>query len=209
MRARALLGLALVAFSFGCSALDAATVGGGDAGGESSVGGAGGSGGEGAGAPTKAELYACDEAEFGDVIPLGGPGYDPVTGIIGEPQAEYVVHATMLYWKAEKTEEFYDLAVELIQQLDETEGLLAYALGTDEVCGAARSIGIWRSEEDMYAFVTSGAHAKAMGLTNELSWSGKATHYTVSADDLDELTWDTQRAALDDVEPSEVYTGAQ
>ncbi|MBL8743012.1 MAG: hypothetical protein JNK04_18010, partial [Myxococcales bacterium] len=144
-------------------------------------------------------------AAFGDVIPLGGPGYDPLEGIIGDPQAEYVVHATMLYWKAEKTEEFYDLAVALIAQLNQTEGLLAYALGTDEVCGAARSIGIWRSEEDMYAFVTSGAHAKAMGLTDELSWSGKATHYTLPATALATVGWDQQRAALADVEPSGYY----
>lgn len=126
-----------------------------------------------------------------------------MNGIIGEPQAEYVVHDSMLYWKLDKTEELYDMAAEVIGQLNETEGLLAYAIGTDEVCGAARSFGIWRSEEDMYAFVTSGAHAKAMGLTNDLTWSGKVTHYNVAAADLDKLDWETHRAALEEVEPSE------
>jgi quinol monooxygenase YgiN len=196
----------LATLAIGCGD---STGGGGDAGGSSPGGAnAGGAGGAAPSGPSEAELYGCDEVGFGDVIELGGPGYNPVDGIIGEPQAEYVVHATMLYWKADQQEAFYDLAVELIAQLNETEGLLAYALGTDETCRTARSIGIWRSEEDLYAFVTTGAHAKAMGLTNELSWSGKATHYSVAAGELDTVDWESQRVALEDVEPSAIYNDA-
>lgn len=154
---------------------------------------------EGGASAAYAELFACDEAAFGDVKPLSGPGYDPETGIVGEPQSEYVVHATMLYWRQEETEDFYAMAADVMAQLGSAEGLLAYAIGTDEVCGAARSMGIWRSEEDMYAFVTSGAHAKAMGMTTELASTGKVTHWTMRADELATLDWDLQRAALEDV----------
>lgn len=59
--------------AIGCGESSSFADGGSDAGGGSSAGGDG----VGAGAPSAAELYGCDEAEFGDVISLGGPGYDP------------------------------------------------------------------------------------------------------------------------------------
>ena len=48
-----------------------------------------------------------------------------------------------------------------------------------------------------------------MHKANSCSWSGKATHFTVPAAELDQVDWDQQRAALEEIEPSEIYEEAQ
>jgi hypothetical protein len=61
----------------------------------------------------------------------------------------------------------------------------------------------------MYAFVLSGAHAEAMGMTLDLSDTGRSTHWDATPEELDTLDWTVANAKLDDVERSEIYQGQQ
>jgi heme-degrading monooxygenase HmoA len=168
-----------------------------------SGGGNGGAAGDGGNGGTNYdELFACEENEFSIDKPVTGPGFDPAQGgIIGEPQDTYVVHATQIYPIPGKETEFLAVAGPVIAQLNETEGLLAFGLGRDNGCGVSRTMGIWESEEAMYAFVGSGAHAVAMTQSYDVGLTGKTTHWEVTAEELDTLDWDTGRAKLDEIEP--------
>ncbi|MBL8740369.1 MAG: antibiotic biosynthesis monooxygenase [Myxococcales bacterium] len=176
---------------------DSSSSGGGAAGGA----GEGGSGG--AGDPYAA-MYACEETNFA-AQPLSGPGYDAETGFVGEPQATYIASTTQIYVAPEKQKAFLDASIDVIGQLADTPGLVAFSVGGDTECQVNRTMSIWESEDAMYAFVTSGAHAVAMGQLTELSLTGKTTHWTTTPEEIEAQTWDTVRAKLAEEDPSELY----
>lgn len=177
---------------------DSSSSGGGAAGGA----GEGGSGG--AGDPYAA-MYACEETNFAEAQPLSGPGYDAETGFVGEPQATYIASTTQIYVAPEKQKAFLDASIDVIGQLADTPGLVAFSVGGDTECQVNRTMSIWESEDAMYAFVTSGAHAVAMGQLTELSLTGKTTHWTTTPEEIEAQTWDTVRAKLAEEDPSELY----
>jgi hypothetical protein len=151
------------------------------------------------------DFYACEEVMFG-AAPLAGPLWDADKGgIQGTLQAEYVVHTTQIYIKPESAQQFQELATEVIVAAQGIDGLVAISVGSDPGCGVARTMGIWASEESMYALVATEAHAKAMGMTQALSYTGKVAHWKVSAEEANAVSWDVVRAKLVDVEPSPVY----
>lgn len=173
-----------------------------DAANDEGAGATGGAGDGGAGGPADySALYACEEVQFGEAKPLSGPGYDPMTGFVGTPQSSYVVHATQIYLRPEHYDEFYGLAGKVVAQLASTEGLVAFTIGSDDACGVARTMGVWSSEEALYAFVGSGAHAEAMAKTSALTFTGRTTHWDATPEDVEALTWDVARAKLEDVDP--------
>jgi len=172
------------------------------AGGEGGAGGAAtGNGGAGGAADDDpyAELYACEETSF-QAQPLSGPGYDAATGFVGTPKSSYVVHTTQIYIRPEKQGEFFQTAGKVAAQLGTTAGLVAFTVGTDSDCGVARTLGVWESEEAMYAFVGSGAHAEAMAKTASLSFSGRTTHWDATPEEVQALTWDDARGKLAEAE---------
>jgi hypothetical protein len=57
----------------------------------------------------------------------------------------------------------------------------------------------------MYAFVVSGAHGEAVGMTLDLSYTGKSTHWWATADELGSLDWELARAKLDEVDVHPIY----
>jgi heme-degrading monooxygenase HmoA len=176
--------------------------------GESSSGAGGeaaGAGGEGGAAPDYSTLYTCEELVFAEAKELSGPGYDPTNGFVGTPQASYVVHATQIYYRPEGETEFFQLAGKVAAQLAQTEGLVAFSLGTDDTCGVARTMGVWASEEALYAFVGSGAHAEAMAKTSDITFSGRTTHWDATPEEVEALTWDVARDKLEDIEPLDFY----
>ena len=152
-----------------------------------------------------AELYNCDETMFG-ASPLAGPGYDPGKGGIQGPlQASYVLHTTQIYIKPEAGALFGELAQAVAEEAGKTPGLIAFSVGSDNGCGVARTMGIWASEEAMYKLVTSEAHTKAMGMSLDLSYTGRVTHWSATADEANVYTWDVARAKIADVAPSAIY----
>lgn len=157
-------------------------------------------------APTPAELFACDTGQFAISKPLVGPGFDPAKGgVLGEPQPTYVVHATQLFLRPDRLAEFQAIADPVSAQLDQTEGLLAYSYAGDTGCYEAATLGIWASEAALYKFVGSGAHAAAMGQASDVGFTGRLTHWTVTADELAAIDWPAARARLARVEPSAVF----
>lgn len=148
------------------------------------------------------ELFLCVETDFEDDIALGGPGFDPETGLTGEPQEAYLVATTQIYLRADKLDEFGSLAGAVLETLGGSEGMLAFGIGSSQTCGLARTLSIWSSEEAMLSFVMSDAHASAMVQAPEISFTGRTTHWEATADELLELDWDVARAKLEDVSAS-------
>ncbi len=195
VRAGLLLG-ALVATACGD---DSSGVGGGAAGG-AGQGGQGGDAGD-----AYAAMYDCQENNFVETKPLSGPGYDPETGFVGEPQATYFAATTQIYVAADAQEAFISASGPVIQQILKTPGLVAWTVGGDTDCQVNRTMTIWESEDAMYSFVTSGAHAEVMGQVTELSLTGKTVHWVITPEEIETQTWDTVRAKLDLEDPSELY----
>ena len=148
-----------------------------------------------------ADLFLCEESDFEDDIPLGGPGFDPETGILGTPQATYLVATTQIYVRPEKVAAFFTAAGDVLETLGASEGMLAFGIGSSEACGDSRTLSIWSSEEAMLSFVASDAHASAMMRATELGFTGRTTHWEATAEELMELDWDVARAKVADVEP--------
>lgn len=164
-------------------------------GGASSTGGSGG--------PDLAELYACEEPDLAIVQPLVGPGFDPETGALLEPVAdEYVVSTTQILPKAdsESQQAFFELSDGVIAQLMQSQGFLGFSLAAEPTCGFARTLTVWESEEAMYAFVSTGAHAEAMGQTFAVGVTGRVTSWTAPAEDVPP-SWEDAIAKIAEVEP--------
>ena len=152
-------------------------------------------------------LYGCDEAGYQTVRPLAEPSFDAEqSGFLVEPtQSTYLVHTTQIYVPSDKDGEFLKLFGDIAAQLDGLDGVVAWSAGSDDACGVYRTLGIWESEEAMYAFVGSGAHAVAMSRTTEVSLSGRVTHWEATVEELEQLDYDVARAKLESVEPSPLY----
>lgn len=176
------------------------------------TGTAGSSSSTGTGEPTSstgdvdpAQLYKCKEEMFG-ASPFAGPLWDAEKGgIQGALQGSYVLHTTQIYLRPENAAMFGELAQAVGAAAAQTEGLIAFSAGSDAGCGVARTMGIWASEEAMYKLVNSEAHSKAMAATLEVSYTGRVTHWTATAEEANAYTWDVARAKIADVAPSGLY----
>lgn len=202
-----LLLTASIAPGCGDSESSSSTGGSGGTGGAASSSTTGGSGGTGAGGASVEAFYACEELEFAEARPLSGMNFDASEGgFLTEPtQSTFVAHTTQIYMKPEGEAEFLMLSGQLFGVLGDTPGLVAWTVGTDEGCGVARTMGIWESEEALYAFVASDLHAQAMSRTTALSFTGRTMHFDVTKEEAEALTWDVMREKLEDVEPSPLY----
>ena len=190
--------LALGAGQAACSD-DAASDGGGGSGADP------GDGGSGAGVDVQA-YYACDETDFTPFGPMNGPGFDPDTGAFLDPHPEgYVIHTTQLIVKPEANDEALQLSGAVFAQLQTTPGFLGVAVAGSTACSNLRTLGVWESEEAMYAMVGQGAHAQAMARTTAISVTGRVTHWDATAADVEALDWDVAKAKIDAIEPSPIY----
>ena len=154
------------------------------------------------GGPDVAALYGCEEVEF-MAYPLAGPLFDASKGGIQGPlQADYVLHTTQIYIKPGSEQTFGELAAQVSEEASKTEGLIAFTAGSDDGCGVARTMGIWTSEEAMYELVGSAVHVKAMGMTADLSYTGRVTHWSATADEANTFSWAVARAKLETIEPA-------
>ena len=149
-------------------------------------------------------LYECVDDEIQDVGPFAGPGFHPQDGLLDPVQDTYIVATTQLLVKEEEQMTFLQLSSEVGAQLEETEGFVGFSLAVEPTCGFYRTVSVWRSEADMYRFVATGAHAKAMGQTGVIAVTGKTTSWEIPAEQLP-LTWDVARARLAEVEPVATY----
>ena len=102
---------------------------------------------------------------FKRVGQFAGPGYDPQNGPLDPVQETYIVATTQILVKPEEQMNFLQLTSEVAEQLAGAEGFVGHTLAIEPNCGFYRTMSVWRSEADMYRFVATGAHAKAMGQT--------------------------------------------
>jgi hypothetical protein len=145
-------------------------------------------------------LYDCVDPMITEARPLVGPGYDPAMGGLVDPQETYIVSATQILVRPEKQQDFFEVAGQVSAELDETEGMVAYALAIEPTCGFSRTISVYRSQESMIGFVASEAHSIAIQRSDELGITGKVTHWEMSADEFPP-TWDDAREHLAEISP--------
>jgi hypothetical protein len=128
-----------------------------------------------------------------DATPFMGPGVDPATGeLTMEAGSSFVVSST--YGVPERgadgvpTQRYLEIFSAIQEQLGVQPGLVALKLASSESCGSGRTLAIWKSEDEMYDFVTSDAHLAAMKEANELLKPGfGVTHW--SATSAEQTSW--------------------
>ncbi len=124
------------------------------------------------------------DLELADPI---GPAVDPKSGkVVLSPGQPVIVSSTYGVPKpgpngAPFSDRYKQIFVGIEQQLAGQPGLLALQLGNSKRCASGRTLAVWRSEEEMYDFVTSRAHLDAMREANDLLQPGYAvTHWEAS-----------------------------
>jgi hypothetical protein len=153
-----------------------------------------------------AALLACRGEAFSVAKPLESERYQPEQGGLVDPvQARYVVHTTQIVVRPEQQKPFFELVAGVIVDLQSAEGLIAYGLAGDDVCGDNRTVGIWESEEAMYRFVMMPGHTRAMGQTGDVSEAARVAHWEATVDEVNALSWDVAMDAIEKVAPSPLY----
>ncbi|MCA2976774.1 MAG: hypothetical protein INH41_28425 [Myxococcaceae bacterium] len=137
---------------------------------------------------TKAQL----EADGRDSAPLAAL-----------PPGQYVVSTTYLRLPLRRSAlaRFSELTAPMEDELRANAGLVRVTTRLATSCNTARTLTVWRTEADMYRFVGSPAHARAMAATPEVSRGGSVTtHWSASEA---EATWQvaTRKLAEDDDGP--------
>ena len=148
------------------------------------------------------ELYDCVEPNLA-ASPLMGPGYNPEMGLLDPVADSYVAHTTQIYVREDdpSAAEFDEHVNTIVEELMQSEGLIAYSLGGDPTCGFARTLGVWRDEESMLAFAFSDAHVAAMVVASSLALTDRVTHWDITADDLPDL-WTQALEQIEGIQPN-------
>ncbi|HTN92648.1 MAG TPA: hypothetical protein VL242_53635 [Sorangium sp.] len=120
--------------------------------------------------------------------PLSGPGVDPETGKLRPPPegSSYTISATFgVPLPGDAAREKYMQYFGAIQaQLASQPGLVAIQLAQSQSCGSGRTLAVWASTDEMYAFVMSPAHLAAMDAVSELIEPNYAvTHWEAASTD--------------------------
>ena len=100
---------------------------------------------------------------------LAGPGVDPATGELTPRTEGFVVSSTYLRIRPTGQMRFGQLIEPVVGSMMTSPGLLAFALGSSEECGTARTMTVWEDEASMMAFVVGPAHAAAVSAIAEVS----------------------------------------
>lgn len=153
-------------------------------------------------APETPARTDCLEDDF-EGMPLMGPGFTD-GAYTGPTDAPLVASSTVIYLLpgAEAGARFEALMEDIRVTLPASDGLVGFALGGSQRCGAYRTLTLWRDMSSMMGFVGSDAHIAAMSATPEVADVGTRTvHWTLDPAS-EALTWDLgkQRAAgADDI----------
>jgi hypothetical protein len=154
-------------------------------------------------------VTACGPMEDPDALPpvdeaactkerLEADGRDS-TALEALPPGRYVVSTTYLRLPHRKSalQRFSSLTAPMEDELRANPGLVRVTTRLASSCNTARTLTVWRSETDMYRFVGSPSHARAMAAVTEVSRGNSVTtHWSASEA---EATWEvaTQKLAAD------------
>lgn len=115
------------------------------------------------------------------------------------PPGRYVVSTTYLRLPHRKSalQRFSSLTQPMEDELRANPGLVRVTTRLASSCNTARTLSVWKTEADMYRFVASGSHAKAMAAVTEVSRGGSVTTHWSGTEA--EATWEqaTRRLAAD------------
>jgi len=138
-------------------------------------------------------LSACGPMEM-----MTADGVDS-TVIEALPAGQYIVSTTYLRLPHTRSalKRFRELTNPMEEDLRANVGLARVTTRLASSCNTARTMSAWKSEVDMYRFVASPSHAKAMAAVRELSRGNSVTtHWSADASG---ATWEkaTQMLAAD------------
>jgi hypothetical protein len=136
--------------------------------------------------PDADALPAVDEAAcHKETLEADGVDSNELTTL---PPGSYVITTTYLRLKHSKATlaRFQALTNPMTEELAANPGLVRVTTRLSSACNTARTLSVWKSELEMYRFVTGPSHAKAMAAVTDLSrggsvtthWSGDATGAT-------------------------------
>jgi heme-degrading monooxygenase HmoA len=93
------------------------------------------------------------------------------------PTGRYVVSTTYLRLPHKKSalKRFSELVAPMDADLRANPGVVRVTTRLSTACNTARTLTVWKSEADMYRFVASPSHAKAMGAVSEVSRGNSVT----------------------------------
>lgn len=121
------------------------------------------------------------------------------------PAGQYVVSTTYLRLPLRRSAvaRFSELSVPMEDELRANTGLVRATTRVSGSCNTARTLSVWKSEADMYRFVGSPAHARAMAAVAEVSRGGSVTtHWNASEA---EATWQVATRKLAEDTDGPVY----
>ncbi|AUX47314.1 uncharacterized protein SOCE26_088320 [Sorangium cellulosum] len=127
------------------------------------------------------------ESDLVEGLELSGPGVDPQTKQVRA--GSYVMASTYLAMRPGLDHgEALGVAGPVVEAVMTAKGAVAVMASQSADCAALRTLSVWESEEDMFAFVMGPAHVEAMSHTSELS---RGTSNTVSWEGTEEdVTWE-------------------
>ncbi|MCA2976988.1 MAG: hypothetical protein INH41_07560 [Myxococcaceae bacterium] len=121
------------------------------------------------------------------------------------PKGQYVVGTTYLRLPLSRraVDRFRQLSQAMEADLRANPGLLRVVTRTAGSCNTARTLSVWKTEADMYRFVGSASHARAMAAVGEVSRGGSVTtHWNASET---EATWEIATRKLAEDNDGPVY----
>jgi hypothetical protein len=121
------------------------------------------------------------------------------------PAGQYVVSTTYLRLPLRRSAvaRFSELSAPKEDELRANPGLVRATTRVSGSCNTARTLSVWKSEADMYRFVGSPAHARAMAAVAEVSRGGSVTtHWDASEAD---ATWQVATRKLAEDTDGPVY----
>lgn len=146
---------------------------------------------------TADDLPAVDEAACTKDA-LEADGVDS-TRMEALPAGQYLVSTTYLRLPHKKSalKRFSELTAPMDGDLRANPGLVRVTTRLSSSCNTARTLSVWKSEAEMYRFVASPSHAKAMAAVSEVSRGNSVTTHWSS--DAAGATWEkaTQMLAAD------------
>lgn len=143
----------------------------------------------------------CVDDDFTPVGEFAGPGYDPDTGLKEPVQDTYLAHITVAHIRSDPAleERFVSKNIDLFPVLMQQEGLIGYQVGLSDKCKRGLTIGVWRSEQDMYAFVGTPEHVEAMSIAPEVLTGAGFHHFEIRREDLP-FSFEAARELLGDID---------
>ena len=123
---------------------------------------------------------ACEIAQ-----PFQGPKWDPSKGLTDASlKGPFLAATTDIVVKSDANDLFNEDFNAVQDELKTSKGLIGYSLSFVVGGNDYRTLTVWETEEDMAAFVTSEAHAKAMADVGRIGQSGFVTSWQIEAKDM-------------------------